>query len=80
MCVGVYVKCLLFFSDFNRTVIFLPDFTRNPQYKVSRKSVQGESSSDLRQLSSPRRQLDCRRWGTYRPCRNVGKQLRTYAA
>ena len=63
MYVGVRVKCLMFLSDFHKTVIFFPDFTRNPQYKVSRKSVQGES-----------------KMGTYRPCRNVGKQLRAYAA
>jgi hypothetical protein len=63
MCIGVRVKCLIFLSGFNKTVIFFPDFTRIPQYKVSRKSVQGESSSNLRQSSSPRRLLDCRRCG-----------------
>jgi len=77
MYVGVRVKCLIFLSDFNKTVIFFPDFTRNPQHKVSRKSVRGEPSSDLRKSSNPRRLLDCRRWEPVdRAETSVSKQLR----
>jgi hypothetical protein len=39
MYVNVHVKCLLPLSDFNRTLNWSADFSKNPQYKILPKAV-----------------------------------------
>jgi hypothetical protein len=43
-----HVKFSLFFSDFNKTWIFTTDFRKVLKYKISRKSVQWETSCPMR--------------------------------
>jgi len=46
--IGLHVKCPLFLSDFNGTLIFCTDFRNIFKYEISRKSVQWEPSCHMR--------------------------------
>jgi hypothetical protein len=48
MYVDLHVKSLLFFSYFNQIWFRSIDLHKNPQYKISQKSVQLESSCPMR--------------------------------
>jgi hypothetical protein len=41
-CLGLHVKCPIFLCDFNQIWSFLTEFSKSPQYKISRKCVQCE--------------------------------------
>lgn len=48
MHLGLYVKCLLFWSHFNKTLIWSTTSSKNPQYKISWKSVIWQPSCSMR--------------------------------
>jgi len=45
---GLHVKCPLFLSDFNETLIFYTYFRKVLKYEISRISVQWEPSCSMR--------------------------------
>ena len=48
MCIGRHVKCPLFLSDFNETLIFSADFRKPLNYQISLKPFQWEPSCSMR--------------------------------
>jgi len=48
MCFGSHVRCLLFWSDLNKTWLFWTDLRKLLKYQISWKSVQWEPSCSMR--------------------------------